>query len=396
VKSRILSGALVLSLGPFLAPPAPLAASGPPGASPVVESLTFEANGSGLSIVLTTTSPPPRFACKLPSIASGQVVIELPEATGRLQQRYAPDSPLVSEAVVDQGFNGGSGVRLRLTLADANLSGIEQRASEIVLLIESRPAVGSDLHASAPADSLIGIGDKLEISVFGHEDYSKVVEVRGDGTINYPPLGDLPVAGKSVSQIKEEIRRILGKDYLVDPQVNVEQNRWVTILGEVRTPGRYALKRNMRLIDLLAEAGGATKEAGSEILITRRLGDGQESRQIVAERERLFTRDNRDANVLLAHGDIVAVGEKEVFYIRGEVTRPGAYVIEKGMTILKAVSLAGGFTPFANRKEAELLRVASTGVNEKIVVNLKAIEDGKKQDIVLRASDTIIVPRRIF
>src|SRR5882762_4235655 len=178
---------------------------------------------------------------------------------------------------------------------------------------------------------------------------------------------------------------LLAKDFLVDPQVSVDvreyQSQWVTIIGEVRTPGRYVLKRNMRLIDLLAEAAGATKEAGMEILVTRRQEqDGHQPRQIVINRDRLMSRDNQDANLILEHGDIVTIGEKEVYYIRGEVSKPGSYYLEKGLTILRSISVAGGLSQFANRKEVDLLREGPKG-QQKIRVNLKAIEDGKREDI---------------
>ena len=66
------------------------------------------------------------------------------------------------------------------------------------------------------------------------------------------------------------------------------------------------------------------------------------------------------------------------------------------MTIMKAISVAGGFSQFANHREIELIRKQSSGAQKKTVINLKAIEQGKKDDVLLRPNDTIIVPRRIF
>jgi len=207
------------------------------------------------------------------------------------------------------------------------------------------------------------------------------------------------VADKTVAEIDAEITRVLGKDYLVDPQVSVDvreyQSQWVTIIGEVRTPGKYVLKRNMRVIDVLAEAGGVTKEAGSQIQITRRDANGS-PQQIALDRNRLLSQDNAESNIPLRHGDILAVGERDLFYIRGEVARPGPYQFESGLTILRAISYAGGFTQFANRKQVDILRSGANGVQKKLTVNLKAIEDGKKEDLPLVPGDSVIVPRRIF
>jgi polysaccharide export outer membrane protein len=92
----------------------------------------------------------------------------------------------------------------------------------------------------------------------------------------------------------------------------------------------------------------------------------------------------------------VTLAQREAFYIRGEVARPGPYYIEKGTTILRAISVAGGLTQFANRKEVQLLRSGAGGIQEKTVINLKSIEDGHKEDVPVLPNDVIIVPRRIF
>ncbi len=390
--------AVWLTLGVSATPLARAAAEVAPG--PVVENLSFDAGGGGLVIYVKTTNPVPRFVCALPVGDSREVTIDLPEATGRLLERYALDSALVPEVRVEKGLGeGGTGVRLRFALRDGVLAGIEQVGHGLLLRFAARPPVAPAGEGPGGPEYRVGMGDKLEIAVFGHDDLSKTVEVRSDGTINYPLIGDVAVAGKSVAQIDADITERLARDYLVEPQVSVDvrdyQSQWVTVLGEVRTPGRYVLRRDMRIIDLLAEAGGATKEAGSEIYITRREADGG-TRQVVVDLDRLFSRDNQQVNVALAHGDIIAVGEKNVFYIRGEVAKPGSYFLEKGMTILKAITVAGGLSQFANRKEIELLRTGERGVKDKAVVNMKAIEDGKKEDVPLRPNDIIIVPRRIF
>jgi polysaccharide biosynthesis/export protein len=366
-----------------------------------VDAMSFEPHEGQLTVTLVTTQPIPRFSCALSASTSREVLVEFPEATSRLLSAYDPQSPLVQSATVEADPSGRPGVKIRLLLRDGTFRGVEQTGQGLLLRFDAAPGDSREKAAPEGGDYLIGAGDKLEIAVFGHEDLSKVVEVRADGTINFPMIGDLAVAGRSSSEVDDAITQLLRKDYLVDPQVSVDikeyQSHWVTILGEVRSPGRYVLKRNMHLIDLLAEAGGATKEAGSEILITRRQRDGAVTPQPVAvERERLMSHENQEANIALSDGDIIAIGEKGAFYIRGEVSRPGSYFIEQNMTILKAISVAGGFTQYANRKEVELLRAGDKGVQARLVINLKAIESGKKQDVPLHANDTVIVPRRIF
>jgi polysaccharide export outer membrane protein len=367
---------------------------------PELEGLSFNASGSGVTIVLKASRPLGKFRCGLPSATSSDVSIEFPGATSKLQARYPLDGRLLKEAIVESGTANGQGPRVRFVVARGILSGLDQSSSGMELRFEEDARAAVENHGTEAQAYRIGVGDKLEIAVFGHDDLSKVVEVRSDGSINYPLIGDVQVKGMTVSEVDDQITRVLGKDFLVDPQVSVDvreyQSQWVTVIGEVRNPGRFMLRRNMRLIDVLAEAGGVTKEAGVEILVTRRT-DAGDTRQILLDRERLLSQENQDANILLSHMDIVTVGEKKIFYIRGEVTRPGSYFLESGLSIMKAISVAGGLTPYANRKEVQLIRAGAGGaVGDTKVVNLKAIEEGKKPDIPLLPNDVIIVPRRIF
>jgi polysaccharide biosynthesis/export protein len=80
-------------------------------------------------------------------------------------------------------------------------------------------------------------------------------------------------------------------------------------------------------------------------------------------------------------------------YILGEMTRPGAYPLLPGMTVLQALSSAGGFTPFASLKKIYVLR-SEGGKQEKFPFNYKEVVKGKSadQNIVLKAGDQIVVP----
>lgn len=361
-----------------------------------LEGVTFEVTRDGGVLRLRTSGPLGAYRCTLPGPDAGEALVEVPGAVTRLRSRQDLKNTLIPEAYVEQEADGRGVVRVRFALGRGSLSGIEHAGDGLLLRI--RPAAAAP-ERTGMAEYRLGKGDKIEITVFGHDDLTKVVEVRADGTINYPPLGGLPVSGKSVAEIERELTRLLGESFLVNPEVSVDvreyQSQWITIIGEISKPGRYVLRRDMRIIDLLAEAGGVTREAGSNIVITRSRQEGAPG-HILVNLEGLLGGTLPDANVALDHGDIVSVGEKEVFYIRGEVQKPGPFFLEKGMTVMKAISVAGGFGQFANRKEVQILRAGDRGVHERLRVNLKSIEDGKKEDVPIHPNDTIIVPRRIF
>lgn len=278
-----------------------------------VEALTLQASTDGAIVALKTSVPVPRFTCTLSKADPRQVVIDFPVAASRLKKRYALGNPLVREALVEKAPEPGLALRIRITLGEGALAAVEQGGQGLSLRFQGG-APAPPQEASLPTEYLVGAGDKLEIAVFGHPDLSRTIEVRVDGAIDFPLIGDVPVAGKGLPQIGKEITRSLGKDYVVDPQVtvNVQEygSQWVTVIGEIRTPGRHLLRPNMRLIDLLAEGGG--------------------------------------------------------------------------------------LTPFANRKQIEILRSESNNLRHKLVVNLKAIEDGKAADFRLLAGDVVMVPRRTF
>jgi polysaccharide export outer membrane protein len=366
--------------------------------------VSFEPTGTGVLVMFHGIDAATGYSCRLEGRPAGDVVLDLPGAAVSAAQDYDAGSPLIRSVRAERRTDG-PGVRFRIAMDRATLAGIDQSGS--VLRLRFEPSVGAEAAASGTGGAAtdetegyrLGPGDKIEISVFGHDDMTKVVEVRGDGTIDLPLIGTVQVAGRTTSEVDDIVTKALGKDYLVDPQVSVDVKEYqsvaVTVLGEVHTPGRYFLKRNMRLIELLAQAGGPTREAGPEVLISR--NEGGAMRQIPVDLEHLFSKDNADVNLPLEGGDIVTIAARKAFYIKGEVARPGSYFITNGMTVLKALSVAGGLTQFANRRAVELLRSAGEGKTlEKTVINVKDLEEGRTADIEILPDDIISVPRRIF
>lgn len=359
-----------------------------------IEGLTLRPSGQLLILEVRTSGPALRFLCEPPSAAKPELIVEWPEASSALPSRLALGDARVPEAVVETRAGDALGVRLRVPLHGLHLSGLEQSPEGLRLRLEPDPS-----REEAGTDYKLDVGDKIAMTVFGQGDLNVTLEVRPDGTIDFPLMGSHAVEGKSIDQVDQEITGILGRDFLVDPQVALEIKEsatlWVTIMGEVRSPGRFALKRDMRLIDLLAEADGLTKDSGSRILVTRRDPSGG-VRTIQVTRDQLFTEEKNESNLLLERNDVVTVGSKDYYYIRGEVARPGPYYLESGTTVMKAISVAGGLTQFGNRRQVQLIRPKEKGLLEKIVVSVKAIEDGKSPDVPLLPDDTIIVPKKVF
>src|SRR5467141_1946361 len=252
-----------LSLFLLLAGPGfmPWIAAAGPATHPAVQQVSLETRADGVTVVVRTGSPVPRYTVALGSGAAGEVSLHIPGAVTALPPDPPATSPFLEGVTIVADDGPPSGLVVKIRPRGASFAGLEQREDSVAVRMVAF-GVGDD---RADTDYRVGVGDKIEISVFGHDDMTRLGEVRSDGTINFPLLGDVKVAGRTVTQIDSDVTRALSQEYLVAPEVNVDvkeyKSQWVTLMGEVRTPGRYVLRRNMRLIDLLAEAGGPTKEA---------------------------------------------------------------------------------------------------------------------------------------
>jgi polysaccharide biosynthesis/export protein len=246
----------------------------------------------------------------------------------------------------------------------------------------------------------VGPRDVLKVTVWGHEDLTRLVVVSADGTFQFPLLGDVAVGGLTPGEIERRLRTLLGKDYLVDPQitVNVQEYRSqrVFVLGEVEKPGTYALTGVTTLLDALSQAGGPGKNAGRQVLVVRFPKSEGPTNPGVAGSVSLRSNLKRlldglpGENLPLQNGDTVYVPKLTSFFVLGEVVRQGAYAMEKETTALEAVTLAGGFTDRAAPAGAKILRKHADGTQEAIDVDLT---DPRARDVQLAEGDTLQVPR---
>jgi len=124
-------------------------------------------------------------------------------------------------------------------------------------------------------------------------------------------------------------------------------------------------------------------------------GSTETSRQIRVQTDALFGANNEAYNVPMMAGDVVYVLQARFFYIRGEVSKPGQYPLRAGTTIQKAISLAGGFSQWADEKDVDLIRQIS-GETKKIILNLKKISKGLMEDMKLEPEDIIVVTRSLL
>ena len=251
-------------------------------------------------------------------------------------------------------------------------------------------------------DYRIGPKDVLRITVWGHEDLTRLAVVSADGTFAFPLVGNVSAAGLTPGQIETRLRESLGKDYLVDPQVSVAVQEYrsqrVFVLGEAEKPGTYALTGRATLLDILSQAGGPSRTAGRQVVVVRfPKSEGPVtpgaagSVTLRANLKKLLDGDASE-NLVLQNGDTVFVPKVTSFFVLGEVQRQGAYAMDRETTLLEAVTLAGGFTDRAAPVGVRVLRKQPDGSQETMEVDLSGA-DPRAREMLLAEGDTLLIPR---
>ncbi len=259
---------------------------------------------------------------------------------------------------------------------------------------ETQSYVPNTYAVTGGAVSAVGPGDILNIVVFGQPDLTSNVTVTVDGEITVPLLGVLRVENEAPSVIARRIEQGLsGGGYLRNPKVSVEvrqvRSRVASILGEVHRPGRYAIEGRLSLLELLALAGGVRPGAAEQAVLMRRgkqPGEAEQRMEVTVGNRLVPSQEIQ--NIELQPGDVVYIPLAQRFFVYGEVGQPGAYPMEKGMNVMRALSLAGGLNSRASERRISIKRTdEKTGETEEIRV--------KPDDPVL-AGDVIYVNERWF
>lgn len=251
------------------------------------------------------------------------------------------------------------------------------------------------LPSSTVTNTRVGSGDVLRVTVFGQPDLSAEVGVNDKGVLTLPLIGGVDVTGLTTSEISARVADALRKgQYLRNPEVSVEvvqlRSQMVSVLGEVSRPGRYPIPGHLSVLELLATAGGLTTQADQTVTLLRRKTDNQGAESDVRIPILLGESNATERSALdveLSNGDVVYVNKKKLFYIHGEVNRPGSYPMEQDMNVMRAISLGGGMTQRASQRRIYINRE----MPDKAVQEIKA----KLTDPVL-PGDVVYVNESLF
>ena len=202
----------------------------------------------------------------------------------------------------------------------------------------------------------LGPGDTVRILVYQNPDLTLETRVTENGTITYPLIGVIKVGGLTINVAETSIANALKSGgFIKQPQVTVLpiqiRSNQVSVLGQVAKPGRYQLETvNVTVSDMIAIAGGISA-TGAEFAILSGFRDGKRFRKEI-DIAAIFLENRSQDDILVENGDVIYVDRAPVFYVYGEIQKPGPLRLERNMTVREA--LAGGGGPTARGSETQL------------------------------------------
>ena len=286
-----------------------------------------------------------------------------------------------------------------------------------------------------PADYEIGPGDVLKVVVLGQAEMTSSFTVGPDGLVGFPILGKVKASENTTLELERKLTILLADGILKRPQVTVTVGEYgsqkVFVTGEVLRPGQYPLKSDRTLLALLGDVGGLGPNAGHEVIVVRppAAGSGASGPLVplsltdtpepgsapapattpaaeptppatgipglpfLAPGSEVFhisllelQSGNPGKNIALRAGDTVYFPKAAQVYVMGSVARPGPYRYQEGLTVMQALTLAGGATERGSGGRAKVIRI----------VDGKKVERKVKATELVLPEDTLVVPERFF
>jgi len=287
----------------------------------------------------------------------------------------------------------------------------------LVPLLHGQPSVPAnstpDPDQNGPA-YVLGPNDELSIWALGITDFSdKPVRVDPNGYLDLPLVGRARVAGLTIEQFKTELTEMLYS-YVRQPQVSVRmtdsRSQPVSVLGAVKNPGIVQLQGTKNLTEVLSLAGGLSTDAGDQVKITRSLRYGKiplPDAKVDPEKEfniaqvslrSIMQARSPEENIQILGHDVITVPRADMVYVIGEVGKSGGFPLQEkeGISVLQALSLAGGVSRFAALSSTRILRASADGGSRiEIPLDLKQLLSGKRDDVQMKPGDILFIPNSL-
>lgn len=242
-----------------------------------------------------------------------------------------------------------------------------------------------------PADYTVGAGDEIVIQLFGKENTTHRLRVNRAGTINFPSLGPVQVAGMSFSDVRDSLTQRVKEQMIgVRSDISLGEMRTmqVFVMGDAYKPGAYTVSALTTISQAIYYSGGFGDSGALRNVQLKR--NGQVIRKL--DMYDLLLKGDARNDVRLLPGDVVFIGAVgNTIAIDGEVNRPAIYEVKSGETYKQAIQMAGGFTANAYSDQIEVKRYAAKGARDALTLNFSQSHD---QQIKVKDGDAVNVLKK--
>ena len=250
----------------------------------------------------------------------------------------------------------------------------------------------------------IGYRDKLNVQVFKHPELSSTVAVEPNGTISLFKISQpIMAACKTERELANDIAAAYKKDYLKNPEVNViateQMSQSFAVTGAVEKPANYYVNRRVRLLELLAFAGGPSKEAGSRVVVVRGGSSSgcDQTTPATDENSGTFSFKLRELqegkqNLVMQPGDYVWVMPTDFVFVYGNVNEQGRVEMRQPLTLMQAIASAKGLKPATKKDSVRVIRQKPDSLEPEVFTfDLNDIAKQKANDPFLQPNDIVAI-----
>jgi polysaccharide export outer membrane protein len=262
-------------------------------------------------------------------------------------------------------------------------------------LCSSALAQTSPAAASAPAtgkpEAILGVGDTLKITVYQNPDLTvDGARISENGQINFPLIGSVAIGNLTVSAAEQKIAKLLRDGgFVLRPQVTIQvaqiRSSQISILGQVAKPGRFPIESvGAKVSEMIAAAGGVLP-GGADVVTLVGTRNGR-AIKLDIDLPAILQAGKAELDISVDNGDIIYVDRAPSAYIYGEVQRPGAFRIERGMTLMQALAQNGGLTARGTQRGIKVHRRDANGV---VTISDMGMNDPVGRDDVIYVKESL-------
>ncbi|WP_182036243.1 SLBB domain-containing protein [Vibrio diabolicus] len=226
-----------------------------------------------------------------------------------------------------------------------------------------------------PANYTVGAGDEIIVQLFGKENETHRLRVNRAGTINFPSLGPVNVAGMHFSDVRDSLTQRVKEQMIgVRSDISLGELRTmqVFVMGDAYKPGAYTVSALTTISQAIYYSGGFGESGALRDIQLKR--DGKIIRKL--DMYDLLLKGDASNDVRLLPDDVVLIGSvNDTVSIDGEINRPAIYEVKAGETYQQLIQMAGGFTANAHVEQLEIKRYASHGAREALTLDFNKTQD---------------------